>query len=120
MTSPRKHELVAMHHFLYLILSGKDWRKGFTCPTNQRKLDNGIFQGWILFRAIAALHRPSLEAELLAPFDGLVTLQALERIRQLVPIQNVYAYRPDQFVTSDFPFDAYKVPVTSESDHANA
>jgi len=115
MTSPRKHELTAKHHLLYLILLGKDWRKGFTCVTNRRKLENGAFQGWIMFRALYALHWSDPEP-LLAPFDGLVTPAMLEHIRRLVPVQNVYKYQPEQFTTS-FPFDAY---VVTETDSANA
>ncbi len=32
--SPRKHELKAEHHLLYLVLCGKDWRAAFTPITN--------------------------------------------------------------------------------------
>jgi hypothetical protein len=115
MASPRKHELTAKHHLLYLILLGKDWRKGFTCVTNRRKLENGAFQGWIMFRALVALHWSDPE-QLLAPFDGLVTPTMLEQIRRLVPVQNAYSYRPEQF-TPSFPFDAY---IVTETDSANA
>jgi hypothetical protein len=106
MRSPRKHELTAAHHLLYLSLLGKDWRKGFTCVTNRRKLDNGAFYGWALFRALATLHMPSRETELLEPFDGLVTSVMLESIRRLIPAQNAYHFRPEQF-SSGFPFEAY-------------
>ncbi|HLY26861.1 MAG TPA: hypothetical protein VKQ72_11010 [Aggregatilineales bacterium] len=118
MSSPRKHDLGAAHHLLYAILLGRDWRKGFTCITNRRKLDNGAFQGWMLFRAVAALHKPSAEAELLAPFDGLVTLTMLQHIRQIVPFQNVYHFQPDQFAARRFPFEAYSLvaPVLGRDD----
>jgi len=106
MRSPRKHELTAAHHLLYLSLIGKDWRKGFTCVTNRRKLDNGAFYGWALFRALATLHMSSRETDLLQPFDGLVTSVMLDHIRHLVPPQNAYHYRPDQF-SNGFPFEAY-------------
>src|SRR5260221_11924494 len=109
MTSPRKHELSAAHHLLYVILLGRDWRKGFTCVSNQRKLDNGAFHGWMMFRAVAALHKTSAEAELLAPFDGLVTPAMLEYIRQIVPIHNAYSYRAVQFTATSFPFEAYSL-----------
>ena len=112
MHSPRKHELTGAHHLLYLTLLGKDWRKGFTCMTNRRKLDNGGFYAWGLFRAMATLHMPSREVELLAPFDGLVSSAMLQHIRQLVPIQTAYSYRPDQFTVTSFPFEAYS-PSTS-------
>src|SRR5258708_30846044 len=110
-SSSRKHELTAAHHLLYAILLGRDWRKGFTCITNRRKLDNGAFHGWMMFRAVAALHKPSYEAELLAPFDGLVTPKMLHYIRQVVPAQNAYGYRPDQFTSTSFPFYAYSLSV---------
>ena len=112
MTSSRKHELHAAHHLVYAILLGRDWRKGFTCPTNHRKLENGAFYGWMLFRALAVLHRPSREAELLAPFDGIVMPAMLQPIRQLVPYQNVYSYRAEQFTIDGFPFEAYSLPAT--------
>jgi hypothetical protein len=109
MCSPRKHELKAAHHLLYLSLLGKDWRKGFTCPTNQRKLDNGAFSGWMLFRAIWALHMESREEELLAPFEGIVTPMMLQRLRELIPVQSAYRYRVEQFTAEGFPFEAYTV-----------
>ena len=107
--SSRKHELKAVHHLLYLALRGKDWRKGFTPPTNRLKLDNGAFEGWKLFRATAILHMGSCEEELLAPFDGVVTPAMLQRLRELIPVQNAYRYRVEQFA-SGFPFEAYNVP----------
>jgi hypothetical protein len=107
MRSPRKHELTAAHHLLYLSLLGKDWRKGFTCVTNRRKLDNGAFNGWALFRALTTLHMSSRAAELLEPFDGIVTQAMLEHIRRLVPCLNVYHFRPEQFLGGGFPFEAY-------------
>ena len=110
MRSPRKLDLSGAHHLLYLALLGKDWRRGFARITNRRKLDNGAFYGWGLFRAMVGLHRASCEAELLAPFDGLVTPAMLQHIRQLVPAQNKYSYRPDQFSVGSFPFEAYTLP----------
>ena len=110
MRSERKHELAAVHHLLYLALMGKDWRKGFTCVTNKRKLENGAFHGWMMFRAIAILHMPSREADILAPFDGLVTPAMLESIRSLIPYQNPYRYQPEQFAAVSFPFEAYVIP----------
>jgi hypothetical protein len=105
--SDRKHELSAAHHLLYLALIGKDWRKSFTPPTNQRKIENGAFTGWAMFRAMSALHSPRLESELLAPFAGNVTLEMLQHIRQLISIRNVYSYKAEQFAGHAFPFDAY-------------
>jgi hypothetical protein len=91
--SPRKRELTAAHYLLYAALLGKDWRKGFTCITNQRKLDNGAFAAWALFRATEALHLPSSEEALLAPFGDLVTSSMLQTLRELVPVQRYFNYR---------------------------
>ena len=110
MNSDRKHELAASHHILYLSLMGKDWRKGFTPPTNRRKLENGAFWGWKLFRALGQLHSRASEEWLLAPFDGLVTSQMLQQVRGLLPRLNPYAYRPEQFAGGNLPFDAYQAP----------
>jgi hypothetical protein len=107
---PRKHELTAAHYLLYAALRGKDWRIGFTCISNQRKLDNGAFQGWALFRAVAMIHMPSHEEVLLAPFGGLVTRLMVQSIRELIPMQNAYTYRPEQFTGGSFPFEAYSLP----------
>ncbi len=115
MNSDRKHELSAAHHILYLALMGKDWRKGFTPPTNRRKLENGAFHGWVLFRALEWLHIKAYEQELLAPFDGLVTPQMLQLIRSLLPKPNPYTYRPEQFAVGAFPFDAYNVPQSTQA-----
>src|SRR5262249_8055526 len=116
--SPRKHELTASHHLLYLALLGKDWRKGFTPATNRRKLDNGAFQGWKLFRAIHGLHSTSCEADLLAPFDGLVAPAVVQRLRQIIPIQSAYNYRPEQFDKDSYPFEAYKVVPSAQAETA--
>jgi hypothetical protein len=106
MRSPRKHDLKAAHHLVYLALIGKDWRRGFAPMTSRRKLDNGAFSGWMLFKALAALHTTAFEDFLLAPFDGLVTAQMLQQLRQLIPFRGPSKYQPDQF-TAGFPFDAY-------------
>lgn len=119
MRSPDRHELKAAHHLLYLALIGKDWRKSFTCPTNTRRLENGAFYGWKLFRALSALHLSAGEAALLAPFDGIVTPEMLRRVRQLVPAQNVYHYQSEQFTQTSFPFEAYYVPDSAQTSAAN-
>ena len=113
--SPRKHELRAAHYLLYSALLGRDWRKGFTCITNQRKLDNGAFPGWALFRSVAVLHMPSHEEFLLAPFGGLVTPLMLQNLRELIPVQQSYMYRPEQFSGGSFPFEAYYLPGTFQA-----
>lgn len=105
--SERRQELTAAHHILYLALIGKDWRKGFTPPSNQRKLDNGAFWGWAMFRAMQTIQLKAREEELLAPFDGLITSQMLDRLRNLLPIANAYRYKPSEFANRMFPFEAY-------------
>ena len=107
--SERKDALSAAHHLLYLALSGKDWRKAFTPPTNQRKLVNGAFVGWALFRALQTLNNQYREHDLLAPFDDLVTSQMLKELQSLLPVNgNPYAFHVDQFAKGAFPFEAYK------------
>jgi hypothetical protein len=106
--SDRRHELTAAHHFLYLALSGKDWRKTFTPPTNQRKLENGAFLGWAMFRALQTIKNRFKEPDLLAPFDGAITSQMLVELRDLLPTSNLYSFRPADFANGVFPFDAYE------------
>ena len=115
LTSDRKHELAAEHHLLYLALTGKDWRKGFTPISNERKLANGAFYGWNLFRALAALRNPHAEEALLAPFDDLVSPAMLQNLRQLMPLVLLYRLRPDDFRATSFPFDAYVTPEQADS-----
>ena len=110
--SDRRHELAAAHHLLYLALLGKDWRKGFTPMTNQRKLANGAFYQWGLFRTLALFHSRQHEAWLLAPFDGLVTPAMLQAVRTLVPKVSAYTYPLTEFVPGHFPFEAYEAPET--------
>lgn len=110
MNSERRHELSASHHFLYLALLGKDWRKGFTCVSNPNKLANGAFHGWNMFHAFTMLHIQWCEAELLAPFDGLVTSAMLQPLRRWIPNYNGEHYRPQQFVGGNWPFEAYILP----------
>jgi hypothetical protein len=105
--SERKRELTAAHHLLYLALIGKDWRKAFTPPTNQRKLDNGAFWSWEMFRALQVIQLKFKEEELLAPFDGLITSPMLSELQNLLPNANAYTYKPEDFKNGVFPFDAY-------------
>jgi hypothetical protein len=115
MNSERKHELSAAHHLLYLALLGKDWRQSFTPPTNRRKLDNGTFQGWMLFRALRLLHSKFSEAQLLAPFEGIVTPQMLANVRRIIPHPNPYSHAIEQFEAGTFPFEAYAIAEASPS-----
>lgn len=105
--SEHRHQLKAAHHLLYLALTGRDWRKGFTPPTNQRKLDNGAFLGWVMFRALQTIHLKFKQDELLLPFDGLITPVMLEELRKYVPIVHAYSFKSTDFTNAAFPFDAY-------------
>jgi hypothetical protein len=116
MNSERKHDLSAAQHLLYLALMGKDWRKSFTPPSNRRKLDNGAFEGWMMFRVLRLLHSRFAEDQLLAPFDGLVTPAMLDNLRKLIPKANPYSYRIEQFAAGAFPFEAY-ITLEASSSH---
>ena len=116
MNSARRHELTTSHHVLYLALLGKDWRKAFTSITNPRKLANGAFVGWSLFSSARTLHSVLCNEYLLAPFDGLVTVQMLSAVRQYLPAPRSWDYRPEDFVRGSFPLDAYLEPVESVRD----
>lgn len=105
--SERRHELSAAHHLLYLALIGKDWRKAFTPPTNPRKLANGAYWGWSMFRALQSIQLKFKEEEMLAPFDGLVTPSILQGIQDRLPKVSAYTYQPADFTNGSFPFDAY-------------
>ena len=106
--SERKHELTAAHHLLYIALMGRDWRKAFTPLSNQRKLSNGAFWSWGLFRALFCVHNEFHKQALLAPFDGLITPQMLSELRGFLAVPRPYHFRPDEFTRTSFPFDAYK------------
>ncbi len=108
--SDRKHELTAAHHLLYLAACGKDWRKAFTLASNRRKLENGAYAGWALWRALSQIHWSCDATELLAPFAGTLTPEMFQQLRALLPNPNAYAYRPEQFANRQWPFEAYQVP----------
>jgi hypothetical protein len=84
LASGQRHTLTASHHLLYNALLGRDWRRGFTPPRNTRKLANGAFDGWALWRALGALHSSQPDT-LLAPFEGRVTVEMLAQLRQALP-----------------------------------
>ena len=117
--SERKHDLTAAHHLLYLSLMGKDWRKAFTPPTNQLKLENGAFWGWKMFKALEAIQRSSQEQELMVPFEGLITPQMLSEIRSLLPTDNPYTYKLADFADISFPFDAYSEKIQIKGEGTN-
>ena len=105
--SERRHELSSAHHLLYLAMIGKDWRKAFTPPTNQLKLDNGAFWSWGMFSALLCIQSKYKEDELLRIFDSLIQPQMLNELRSLLPVTSVYAHKPSDFADGAFPFDAY-------------
>jgi hypothetical protein len=108
--SPRRFELNSAHHLLYQALLGRDWRKGFTLPTNPLKLANGAFDSWGLFRAWMLLHREAYAVELLEPFGDLVTLPMLRQIQMLLPWKLVWGHGYGAYTPDHFPFEAYSVP----------
>lgn len=122
MNSEQRYELKAEHHLLYLALCGKDWRKGFTPVSNRRKLENGAFYGWEMFRALARIHAPAYEARLLAPFAGVITPNMLRTLRPLLPKESAHHFKPADFAAGSYPFTAYLLAdlptaVTSEKAH---
>ncbi len=121
--SEHKHELTAAHHLLYLALTGKDWRKAFTPPTNQHKLDNGAFYGWKMFSALGRIQSKFKEQELLTPFEDLITPQMLSELQSLLPTGNPFLYKTSDFANGKFPFDAYSkvdtmTPIKKEDPNA--
>ena len=111
--SERRHELTASHHLLYLALLGKDWRKAFTPVTNPRKLANGAFSAWALFSSFMKLHSALHNEQLLAPFDGLITVEMLNLVRQYMPAPKPWNYKPQAYILNSFPLEAYVQPVES-------
>ena len=78
------------HFLLYQALRGKDWRKSFAPITNTKKLENGGFWAWGRLRALSAVHSSFSQEALLQPFGGIVTTEALARVRTRLPrrVQN--------------------------------
>ncbi len=115
--SDRKHALTAAHHLVYLGLLGRDWRKAFTPLSNPRKLANGGFWGWALFRAVGQVHNLAAEADLVAPFDGLVTPAMLAALRARLAGVWRFAGNSQAFAGGAFPFDAYRVTAPESASH---
>ncbi len=90
-----RKELTSAHHLLYLLLRGKDWRKGFSSCTNRRKLENGQRKWGGAARTIRRLHNPSYEEQLLAPFRGFVCQASIPLVRHLVPKDDRWEWDPD-------------------------
>lgn len=116
MTSDARHELAPAHHLLYQALRGRDWRRAFTPITNPRRLANGAFVGWALFRALGQIHAEYREDWLLAPFAGIVTPAMLVTLRALLPRANPYQLDATDIATGGLPFDAYLVLQESSND----
>ncbi len=101
--SERKHELKAVHHLLYLVLSGKDWRKAFTFPTNANKLKNGYTPE--LYRALRQLGSPYREQYVLHPFEGHVSHEAVVEARKF--LSHVLLSTPKLNAGGQYNCDAY-------------
>ncbi len=107
--SDRRYRLKAVHHLLYSALMGHDWRRGFTPPTNLKKLANNGFSSWRLFDAIHALHSEYYEGNLYMPFGGLLQPPMVHTLRRLIPY-SLTRYPESAFAWGRFPFEAFQVP----------
>jgi hypothetical protein len=85
----RPRHLGPEHHLLVAALRGRDWRKGFRPPTNEKKLANGAGDGCGARRALFVI-RWSKRPLLLAPFNGLVTAAMLDKLTPF--LKNPYGY----------------------------
>jgi hypothetical protein len=110
LASDQRTQLTPAHHLLYLALRGRDWRRAFTPIRNPRKLANGAFPGWALFRALDQIQRPWHEEWLLAPFDGIVTPAMLAALRLLLPQPKPARLDPLLVAQNGLPFVAYLLP----------
>lgn len=99
--SGRKHELKAVHHLIYLVLCGKDWRKAFTFPTNHNKLNNGYRPE--LYHTLFQFHSSYLEEQILSSFDGLVSHEAILEARRLLQVPKVAGgnYLTDAYIPQE-------------------
>ena len=79
-----RRRLSAAHYLLYAVLRGRNWHNGFTNPTNTNKVHNGYRPHSI--RALQEVRNKCYNKWLLEPFAGLVTEEALDRVRELLPI----------------------------------
>jgi len=82
--------LTAVHHLLYAALLGKDWRGGFGDVTNSRKIENGALWNTGYVRSLASIRFAAYEgdaaaAALLAPFQGVVTVEMLRSVAETLP-----------------------------------
>lgn len=78
-------KIKAEHHLLYLILRGKDWRKGFTPATNSTKLVNGYKPDHAIKQAMSYIYSNWYKDKLFAPFAELTTPEAQKLIQDLLP-----------------------------------
>lgn len=76
------HHFTSFDHLLYAALRGKDWRKGYSVP-NAKKLESR-YRGPHL-HDLAVVHSSWRETWMLTLFDGILTLESLGRLRQLLP-----------------------------------
>lgn len=114
-----RRSLTNAHHLLYAALCGKDWRKGFTPITNKVTLENGGHYNWDLWDALNGVTNPWGTTDLLAPFDPLLTVNQLQRIRHIIPFPNKWTYPASEFI-GQFPFEAYDTAKVEELIHVYA
>ena len=57
-------------HILYMVLRGRDYRKGLTAPTNPNKIANGGLENWAAKRAIRSLRRSAVVTQIAARLGG--------------------------------------------------
>ena len=75
---PSSYELLS-----YAILRGKDYRKGFSKVTNQRKLDNGMYEYLGFRKAIGDFYNRKF-----APiFDKFINKDANQILKKILPTQ---------------------------------
>lgn len=79
-----RKSLQAEHHLLYLILMGRDWRKGFTACTNVKKLSNGQNPLMGLRNALYRFKSDWTIQLLFAPFEGYISESAIDKARSYI------------------------------------
>ena len=112
----RRDHYAAARQLLYAALRGKDWRKGFTAPTNETKLRNGY--RWELENALAQVRAnwTGTQQAVLEPFKDILVEDALPRIKSLLPdklpttVRTVTPGEPIPQPHKELPDEAYEMP----------
>lgn len=82
-----KYALSSSQILLYAILRNRDWKKGWTTPTNPGKL---VEHRAKMASAFSMIKAPYCEEHLLKPFDGTITTEMLMALRE-----NLEQYKDD-------------------------